>query len=478
LLLFLSMVDNIKSENSGNNNENRMRVSSGEHVVRVRGLPWSSKEEDIRKFFHDCSDIIGIHFTYSKEGRPSGEAYLEFGSADDVDKALRHHREHMGQRYIEVFMSKRSEMEYVLQRSGKPFGLGTMENVVRLRGLPYNCSKDDVFSFFQNISDSIDDIRFGQDNSGRASGEGFVRFSNKEATERALDRHMEKIGHRYIEVFRSSMEEMDRVTRRPQHMAGKYGRSGSGRPGPYSLLDVPLQEPDFGSWGDGGGRIVDHDRGYYDTAGYRGGGPGSMYNDDFFTSSPINPRGGYYDQGASFGGRMGGRGAGFALHMRGLPYKATANDIMEFFYPIKIMNVRILFDERNRPTGEADVEFQCESDALEALKKDRKTMGERYIELFINTGGGPIFGSYFTPRGGRGSLKMTDRIDDSRMMLRPEITSHRMHDMSRSIGLCPPRDLIGSEMGYSSSIYSSSMNQYVGKTLPMYGGMSESKLYE
>ncbi|KAL1245527.1 Heterogeneous nuclear ribonucleoprotein [Trichinella spiralis] len=432
------MVDNIKSE----------------HVVRVRGLPWSSKEEDIRKFFHDCSDII-----------------------DDVDKALRHHREHMGQRYIEVFMSKRSEMEYVLQRSGKPFGLGTMENVVRLRGLPYNCSKDDVFSFFQNISDSIDDIRFGQDNSGRASGEGFVRFSNKEATERALDRHMEKIGHRYIEVFRSSMEEMDRVTRRPQHMAGKYGRSGSGRPGPYSLLDVPLQEPDFG-WGDGGGRIVDHDRGYYDTAGYRGGGPGSMYNDDFFTSSPINPRGGYYDQGASFGGRMGGRGAGFALHMRGLPYKATANDIMEFFYPIKIMNVRILFDERNRPTGEADVEFQCESDALEALKKDRKTMGERYIELFINTGGGPIFGSYFTPRGGRGSLKMTDRLDDSRMMLRPEITSHRMHDMSRSIGLCPPRDLIGSEMGYSSSIYSSSMNQYVGKTLPMYGGMSESKLYE
>ncbi|KRY01086.1 Heterogeneous nuclear ribonucleoprotein F [Trichinella pseudospiralis] len=125
------MVDNIKSENSGNNNESRMRVSSGEHVVRVRGLPWS--------------DIIGIHFTYSKEGRPSGEAYLEFGSADDVDKALRHHREHMGQRYIEVFMSKRSEMEYVLQRSGKPFGLGTMENVVRLRGLPYNCSKDDIF---------------------------------------------------------------------------------------------------------------------------------------------------------------------------------------------------------------------------------------------------------------------------------------------------------------------------------------------
>ncbi|KRY01088.1 Heterogeneous nuclear ribonucleoprotein F, partial [Trichinella pseudospiralis] len=393
LLLFLSMVDNIKSENSGNNNESRMRVSSGEHVVRVRGLPWSSKEEDIRKFFHDCSDIIGIHFTYSKEGRPSGEAYLEFGSADDVDKALRHH----------------------------------------------------------HISDSIDDVRFGQDNSGRASGEGFVRFSNKEATERALDRHMEKIGHRYIEVFRSSMEEMDRVTRRPQHMAG---------------------------WGDGGGRMVDHDRGYYDTAGYRGGGPGSMYNDDFFTSSPINPRGGYYDQGASFGGRMGGRGAGFALHMRGLPYKATANDIMEFFYPIKIMNVRILFDERNRPTGEADVEFQCESDALEALKKDRKTMGERYIELFINTGGGPIFGSYIAPRGGRGHLKMTDRIDDSRMMLRPEITSHRMHDMSRSIGLCPPRDLIGSEMGYSSSMYSSSMNQYVGKTMPMYGGMSESKLYE
>uniref|UniRef100_A0A5S6QN67 RRM domain-containing protein n=1 Tax=Trichuris muris TaxID=70415 RepID=A0A5S6QN67_TRIMR len=344
-----------------------------ENIVRVRGLPWSSKEEDIRKFFHDCASLKEIHFTYSKEGRPSGEAYLEFDDPDDVDRALTHYREHMGQRYIEVFHAKRNEMEYVLQRSGKPCPGNAADNVVRLRGLPYNCTKEDVMDFFKGLELTTDGIVFGTDKSGRASGEGFVRFKNKESTEKALDLHMEKIGHRYIEVFRSSLEEMDRVTKRSMVMLGTFGRSGSGRPGPYSLLDSPIGEPGFGR---------EPSRGFYDSGHYRGG---PIYHNDLYCGGPgIESSRGYYDhQGADIFGRMPGWGVGQTIHMRGLPYKATANDIMEFFYPIKILNVRILFDERGRATGEADVEFSSMDDAREAMRKDRQHMGDRYIELFI-----------------------------------------------------------------------------------------------
>lgn len=45
----------------------------------------------------------GVHFTYSREGRPSGEAFVELASEDDVTNALAQNNEHIGNRYIEGF---------------------------------------------------------------------------------------------------------------------------------------------------------------------------------------------------------------------------------------------------------------------------------------------------------------------------------------------------------------------------------------
>ena len=43
----------------------------------------------------------GIHMTYTREGRPTGEGYLELSCEQDVEKALTKHNEHLGPRYIE-----------------------------------------------------------------------------------------------------------------------------------------------------------------------------------------------------------------------------------------------------------------------------------------------------------------------------------------------------------------------------------------
>lgn len=52
----------------------------------------------------DC-DIVGkvngVCFTFSKEGRPSGEAFIELKTAEDFKKALSKDRKYMGHRYIE-----------------------------------------------------------------------------------------------------------------------------------------------------------------------------------------------------------------------------------------------------------------------------------------------------------------------------------------------------------------------------------------
>ena len=56
----------------------------------------------------------------------------------------------MGKRYVEVFEAKRSEMEWACKRAGA----SSDENdnrVVRLRGLPYGCSKEEVANFFKGM---------------------------------------------------------------------------------------------------------------------------------------------------------------------------------------------------------------------------------------------------------------------------------------------------------------------------------------
>ena len=105
-----------------------------------------------------------------REGRPSGEAFVEMESDEDVANALKKDKKNMGKRYIEVFESKVriklrpilllkifclqvSEMEYALnssQGSSRGFGgdLFGDDAVVRLRGLPFDAGKIQINDFF------------------------------------------------------------------------------------------------------------------------------------------------------------------------------------------------------------------------------------------------------------------------------------------------------------------------------------------
>ena len=50
---------------------------------------------------HIVGGTDGVHFTFSREGRPSGEAFIELASELDCQNAVEKHNEHMGSRYIE-----------------------------------------------------------------------------------------------------------------------------------------------------------------------------------------------------------------------------------------------------------------------------------------------------------------------------------------------------------------------------------------
>ena len=95
-----------------------------------------------------------------------------------------------------------------------------------MRGLPYDCSAKQVVSriisvtltsslllfqieFFNNGEEACDvldregGVLFVKKPDGRATGDAFVLFKEETEGEKALLKHKEIIGSRYIELFRS-----------------------------------------------------------------------------------------------------------------------------------------------------------------------------------------------------------------------------------------------------------------------------------
>ncbi|KAG5886125.1 hypothetical protein JTB14_021347 [Gonioctena quinquepunctata] len=352
------------------------------------------------KFFEDCKILngkSGIHMTSSREGRPSGEAFVEFEDADDLETAVQKDREHIGNRYIEVFKVNKAEMEWVIKRSGPSYGSND-DGCVRLRGLPFGCSKEEIAQFFTGLEIVPNGITLLTDYSGRSSGEAFVEFVNREVAEKALQKHREKIGHRYIEIFRSSFAEVNSVVgfQEPGGMGG--GRRMGPGPGMFNNRPSPYDRDNrFGGSRFGGAS--------------RGARSFKDYNNSYDRPSPWASNRNGNDMGPrnswdSWGGSGMDRSSGgmHCIHMRGLPFKATQDDIADFFKPVLPVHATLLQDSTGRASGEADVEFATHDDAVRAMSKDKGHMQHRYIELFLNSAGGSSNGNL--AYGGIGRRRM------------------------------------------------------------------------
>ncbi|CAG7723426.1 unnamed protein product [Allacma fusca] len=391
---------NSSSESSdGDDRRGKKRIKSDSRsqdedeslVIKLRGLPWSSTVDNILDFFKGIKvqgGREGVHLVTTPEGRSSGEAFVEVVESDMQD-AIKKDKKNIGHRYIEVFKVKRAEMDWVLKRnrpnhsnssSFRNNNFDDNECYIRMRGLPFECSKEDVLQFFGGLDVVSNGIQLMFDSMGRSSGEAYVHFKSKEIAEKALLRDRQCIGHRYIEIFRVGAAEL----RNLDSMATRNNRpTFSNRPGPYDRM--------------------------------RGNNNGNNYSQ----SAPMNRYGSNNVQrpGRYFGGKdswnsyanevgswnrvnnppppqpvSGGRRHGHhsnsnahCLLMRGLPYKANEGDIRRFFDPLVPMGVHIIYDSNGRPSGTAKVQFACGDDMTRAMGKHKEKIFTRYIELFVSS---------------------------------------------------------------------------------------------
>jgi hypothetical protein len=90
------------------------------HCLRLRGLPFSATAADVVAFLEGVALSEGtdsIVFTYTADGRPTGEAYIEVADEAAAAAAMAKHKERMGPRYIEVFASTKHDLLQASQQA-------------------------------------------------------------------------------------------------------------------------------------------------------------------------------------------------------------------------------------------------------------------------------------------------------------------------------------------------------------------------
>lgn len=100
------------------------------------------------------------------------------------------------------------------KRAGGGIQVGEHTGFLRMRGLPFSSTKQDIFNFFKIYKPVEDSIVLTFRSDGRATGEGYVGFEGAEHAEDAMTLHKSSMGSRYIELFISNKDEHGRALTR------------------------------------------------------------------------------------------------------------------------------------------------------------------------------------------------------------------------------------------------------------------------
>ncbi|XP_049701604.1 RNA-binding protein fusilli isoform X1 [Helicoverpa armigera] len=320
----------------------------GNCIVRARGLPWQSSDQDIAKFFRGLNVAKGgVALCLSPQGRRNGEALVRFVSQEHRDMALKRHKHHIGSRYIEVY---RASGEDFLSVAGgatceaAAFLSRGAQVIVRMRGLPYDATPQQVLDFFSTgdnpvlVLDGAEGVLFVRRADGRATGDAFVLFAKEDDAPKALSRHRKSIGARYIELFRSTTAEVQQVLNRSLETRTSQSSTPSTAPAPAEgLLPVAL--------------VPQH----------------------VITSGTAKD----------------------CVRLRGLPYEAQVEHILtfldEFAKNIVVQGVHMVYNAQGHPSGEAFIQMDSEASAFLCAQQKHHhymTFGkkQRYIEVFQCSG--------------------------------------------------------------------------------------------
>lgn len=244
---------------------------------------------------------------------------------------------------------------------------------------------------------------------GRPTGEAYVKFASNEEAEQAMQLNGQHLGKRllyygffinskfniyvsrYLELFLSDTEQFERFKRQistpVQPLINSYNYDWNqwyGGQEDYYGWEAYNQAAAAAAVGVGRPR-----------GGYRGGHHhGGMYRDST-RPTPYDYHGRVYgdpNMAAAYGGYDYSGYGGYAMpqptepignkiHLRGLPFRVNASQIMDFFSPLQCVEIKLGYLPDGRASGDGIIEFGSPEDTQEAMRRDRQMIGNRWVSI-------------------------------------------------------------------------------------------------
>ncbi|CAK6960587.1 RNA binding motif protein 12Bb [Scomber scombrus] len=212
-----------------------------------------------------------------------------------------------------------------------------MAVVIRLQGLRITAGSQDIRNFFTGLKIPDGGVHI----IGGDRDEAFIIFASDEDARRAMTRSGGSIKGSPITLLLSSKAEMQNMLEKSTRNVEREKRK---------LLEEDARRPR---------RSVDREQG-------RRSGSRSRH-----TSPPRHQRASNSDF--------------LRVFLKGMPFTVTEKDVLNFFSGLFVDEIILLKNQKGQNNGKGFVKFATREDASEGLRRDRKYMGSRYVEVYTTT---------------------------------------------------------------------------------------------
>jgi len=298
-------VDEIEKEEVTKMFESAKSDEESDYYVKMSGLPWKATKDEIRSFLADINIVGEVVIVLNDHGKPSGDALVQLPTKDDLEKALKCNRKYLHNRFVlleetdsEAFARVSATESRINKEKESNIETSNEESDynLKLSGLPWKATKDDIRSFLVDTQ-IVGDVNIVYNDHGKPSGDALVKVATKEDLQKALKCNKKYLHNRFVIV-----EEIFAKTAATDRNTSRRSRDEE------SDIDEPA-----------------------------------------------------------------------SLHLKGLVWSATENDILSFLHDCTVKEVNIKKNEQGRSTGEAIVHLKNKADLKKALAHNREYLRERFV---------------------------------------------------------------------------------------------------
>jgi len=214
--------------------------------IFVGALPKNITDEAVKSHFSQFGNVTDVSLRYGPDGSFRGFGFVSF---ENVEAAQAVFANYENNRIDGKWIDCKTASQQNSESGGSDGPRKPLANVppptgpfLRLRGMPFSAAPLDIVAFLGGFT--LVRIVIGANQSGQPSGEALVEFSDQSECERAFnEKQGSSMGHRYIELFGATPEDIAKVMPLQTWSVGEGGMDSSAygamdsahipRPGPY-----------------------------------------------------------------------------------------------------------------------------------------------------------------------------------------------------------------------------------------------------